>query len=357
MKTLRFVLFTLTGFFLTATTHAAVILQYHHVSNNTPKITSISPSLFVAHLDYLEDNEFTVWPLPRLVEHLKSGKPIPDKVISITFDDAYDSIYKEAFPRLKKRGWPFTVFVSTQPVESKSQGFMTWQQLRDMTDQGATIANHTHTHAHLVRKLPEESGKAWLARIESEISKAQTLIEKNTGQKHRLLAYPYGEYTAEISKLVEDMGFTAFGQQSGAAGSDFDMTGLPRFPMNNHFGSMDQFKNKVGSLPLNLKGITPDQRIITETTGFPKGLTLTFQAEEGNIEQLNCYLSFQGKAELRTKKSADTIIVSIANASPPPVGRSRINCTMPSRAFPGRFRWASYFWMRKNPDGSWYPEP
>ena len=31
--------------------------------------------------------------------------------------------------------WPFTVFVSTRPVEQKNQGFMTWQQLKEMANQ------------------------------------------------------------------------------------------------------------------------------------------------------------------------------------------------------------------------------
>lgn len=357
MKSFRFWFIALTGLCLTATTQAAVILQYHHVSDETPRITSISPALFETHMEYLEDNGFTVWSLPRLVEQISNGKPIPDKVVSITFDDAYDSIYHRAFPLLKKRGWPFTVFVSTRPVEQKNQGFMTWQQLKEMANQKATIANHTHSHAHLVRKPDRESDTEWLERVQKEISEAQTLIEQNTGQKHKLLAYPYGEHTKEISRLVESMGFTGFGQQSGAVGAGYDMTALPRFPMNNNFGAMEQFRTKVSSLPMNLKKIVPNWRIITNQSGFSDGLTLTFQPEEGNVNQLNCYLSFQGKTELSTKRTDAAIVVTIPQVPLPPVGRSRINCTMPSMELPGRFRWASYFWMRKNPDGSWYPEP
>ncbi|MDX1696620.1 MAG: polysaccharide deacetylase, partial [Ketobacteraceae bacterium] len=63
---------------------AAVILQYHHVSDETPPITSISPALFKAHLKYIKDNGFSVWPLTKLVSALQAGEEIPDKVVSIT---------------------------------------------------------------------------------------------------------------------------------------------------------------------------------------------------------------------------------------------------------------------------------
>jgi len=40
-----------------------VILQYHHVSNNTPKITSTPPDVFAEHLAYLYEH-FNVVALP-----------------------------------------------------------------------------------------------------------------------------------------------------------------------------------------------------------------------------------------------------------------------------------------------------
>ena len=50
----------------------AVILLYHHVSDDTPAITSISPSRFEEQLNYLVDNNFTVLPLEQVVDHLNN---------------------------------------------------------------------------------------------------------------------------------------------------------------------------------------------------------------------------------------------------------------------------------------------
>ena len=42
---------------------SAVVLLYHHVDVGTPSITSISPTNFAAHLQYLDDNDFNILPL------------------------------------------------------------------------------------------------------------------------------------------------------------------------------------------------------------------------------------------------------------------------------------------------------
>ncbi|HBY85746.1 MAG TPA: polysaccharide deacetylase, partial [Colwellia sp.] len=52
--------------------HAAVILQYHHVSDSTPASTSISPKQFEVHLQYLKDNNFKVVALSELIEGIKN---------------------------------------------------------------------------------------------------------------------------------------------------------------------------------------------------------------------------------------------------------------------------------------------
>jgi hypothetical protein len=47
----------------TAVPDHGVILLYHHVAPNTPAITSINTADFEAQMQYLDDNNFLVWPL------------------------------------------------------------------------------------------------------------------------------------------------------------------------------------------------------------------------------------------------------------------------------------------------------
>jgi len=337
----------LTLLFACQSSIAAVVLQYHHVSQSTPPSTSVSPSLFEAHLNYIASQGYQVWPLPRVVSYLKANKEIPDKTVVITFDDAYSSIYEHAYPLLKKRNWPFTVFVATQAIEQKLKPFMSWSQLTEMaTTTNATLANHTHTHLHLVRRKTNESHQAWLTRIDQDIEIAETLLQERTGQSNKLLAYPYGEYTQDVQDLVSARGYTAFGQQSGALGLGQDLSALPRFPMTNRFGAMTQFKTKIASLPLIAEHISPKAKIITERE-FDKGLSILFKTLRPRTQ---CY--FQGAA-LKTHESEGRLhIEQLPNI---PIGRSRINCTAPSTE-QGRYYWFSLDWMRPMPDGSWYVE-
>ena len=130
----------------------AVILAYHHVSSDTPASTSVSVGTFEKHLSYLQQHNFTVIPLELLLKRLSSGEEVPDKSIAITFDDAYISVYTTAMPLLRQYNMPFTVFVNTEPVEKGYSNFMNWEQLRSLKSNGGAVANHSHSHAYLVRR-------------------------------------------------------------------------------------------------------------------------------------------------------------------------------------------------------------
>lgn len=348
-KHLRVCLTYLTGLLLScaaANVFAVVVLQYHHVDNKTPPSTSISSELFEKHLAFIEENGYQVWSLVDVISHLKASKPIPDKVVSITFDDAYESIYQAAYPLLKKRQWPFTVFVATEPVENRLNTFISWAELREMSDYGATIANHTHSHAHLVRRNSEETEAEWLERVRDEITLAERLIQQHVGKAEKLFAYPYGEYTKEIRTLLTDLGYTAFGQQSGAIGPGMAMTALPRFPMTDRFGAMAQFETKIASLPMATKTVKPDVKIVMGDE-LAEGLNIQFTAKYNAI---SCF--FEGKP-LELKQSNNEVLIK--QMPDLPVGRSRINCTAASEQ-KQRFHWFSHAWIKPNSDGSWYAE-
>lgn len=333
-----------------ASSHAAVILQYHHVSDATPASTSIAPQLFEQHLRYLTDKGFQVWPLGKITDALVSARPLPDKVVAITFDDAYDSIFETAFPLLKRYQFPFTVFVSTQPIDQNVPAFMSWSQLRQLNDAGVTVANHGHTHMHFVRRQKEESEAIWLERITDDILTAERRLQQELGIGHKLLAYPYGEYTSEIEARVASLGYSAFGQQSGAVSAEMAATALPRFPMTNAFGELSQFKTKVESLPLAIQSIEPSTRIVWPNQ-MSEGLRITFTQ---SLSTVACYLSGYGRIAIE-HQGADVMIPSMPVL---PVGRSRLNCTAPASdaSKAGRYHWSSYFWMTPRPDGTWYAE-
>lgn len=330
-------------------TSHGVILQYHHVSDTMPAITSISPKTFTEQLDWLAAHHFEVWPLAKLVDYVKQGKPTPQRVVAITFDDAYESIYTTAFPLLKQRGWPFTIFVATKYVESNQRYYLSWQQLKEMQAAGATIGNHTYDHTHLIRHLPGESKEAWQKRITDDIQHAAKMIEARLGTKPTLFVYPYGEYDDDVIAIVDKLGYTGFGQQSGAIGPGSLFAVLPRFPMGGKYSRMETFPTKVMTLPLPIAPETMDPLV---GDNLQPTLTLHFTTSKLRLNQLVCY-GPDGITELA--RTSPTTYVARSKL-PVPVGRSRYNCTMPVNGS-SRFYWYSQLWIRKEPDGSWYPEP
>jgi biofilm PGA synthesis lipoprotein PgaB len=322
--------------------HAAVVLQYHHMGDDTPAITSTSVEAFEAHLEHIANSDLIVVPLTEIVEQPFIAN---DKRIAITFDDAYANIFELGVPRLVARGWPFTVFVATEYLGLRD--YFSWDDLRYIENHKGLVANHTHSHLHMLRKLPDESKDEWLKRLRLDIERAQTMLAANLKHPAKYLAYPYGEYDLDILQLISDMGYVGFGQQSGAIGKSSLMALLPRYPLSGSYADLESFKTKVmtQALPIDIQAISP----LIKTN--PPNLTLRFHANPDlRLEQLACY--GPGGKTLLEQKSPTLFIAS--NQTPLGVGRSRYNCTMPIAG--GAFYWFSQLWIRKNPDGSWYPE-
>lgn len=334
---------------------AAVVLQYHHVSDETPASTSTSPALFREHMAYLAAEGYEVVALPELLESYVSTEGQRLKQVAITFDDGYESVYTEAYPELRKRGWPFTVFVNTRPLDESWKGFARWHQLREMAANGATIANHTTSHAHLIRKLDGESEHKWRQRIKEDLVLAEKRIKQETGQSHRILAYPFGEYDLSLMKMLESLDFVGFGQHSGPLGSNHSPQALPRFPFGGHYGGISDFAQKVSSLPMPVTSVflkaAPDSDIEPLLSNKDRQPSLVLETESEALAQgINCFASGQG----RVQTVVDNNRVRVVLSGPLPAGRSRINCT--AAAGKGRFYWFSQPFFRTNDEGEWPPE-
>jgi peptidoglycan/xylan/chitin deacetylase (PgdA/CDA1 family) len=329
---------------------AAVVLQYHHVNSETPASTSTSPERFAMHLEYLEAAGFTVVPLARLVDTLRAGEPLPDRAAAITFDDGYISIYETAWPMLRDRGWPFTVFVNSEPHDQRKPLFMSWDQLRDLHAGGATIANHTVSHPSLLDRPEGMDSRRWTAWIAEEVTDAQQRIEQEIGEAPMLFAYPFGEFDNTVLEVVGALGFAGFGQQSGPLAPFSDLRALPRFPFGGRFGDARDFANKVNSLPMPLSGTDPALRL-EAADGTPLDdlvlegpevrPVLWLRLEEGfDPARLSCFASRQGPAEVSFADGWTRVQAE----GPFGTGRARFNCTAASGQR-GRFHWYSQLWI------------
>ena len=199
---------------------SATVIMYHRFGEGRYPSTNISMEQFEEHLVLLTNGNYTILPLLEIVETLKSGQLLPDRTVGISIDDAYLSVYENAWPLLKAAGLPFTIFVATSPVDRNLAGYMSWDQLRELKAAGVTdwLTNaHPSTYAHLS-----------VERVQEEIDTSNQIFLNELGERPELFAYPYGEYSRFVIDAIKDAGFTAaFGQNSGIMHTDEDFLSCP----------------------------------------------------------------------------------------------------------------------------------
>lgn len=317
----------------------AVIFMYHRFGETRYPSTNVTIKQFEEQLDFFAENNFTVLPVEEIVSALKNKEPLPDRTIGITIDDAYRSVYEVAYPRLKARGYPFTVFVATGAVDEGISAYMSWEQMREMGKNGAAFANHTQNHDYLVRKKKGESQEAWKNRMKGDITGAQDRLKKELGQSPALFAYPYGEYNLELMDLVKKLGYTAFGQHSGGVDLFSDRRALPRFPVAEAYADMESFRTKAFSLAMPVMERHPVDPVTVETR--PQ-LTVSLAPGRANLDQLACYIGDR-RMEIKWIEPGKRFAIQTKKDLPP--ARSRYNCTAPDREG-DRYYWFSHPWLR-----------
>ncbi|HUF72946.1 MAG TPA: polysaccharide deacetylase family protein [Gammaproteobacteria bacterium] len=332
-----------------------VVFMYHHVDAGTPAATSVTPEVFAEQMSFLEREGFTVLPLIDLLDALAGGREVSARSVAITFDDGYRSVLTEALPLLESRGWPFTVFVNTEAIDEGYGGYLSWSDLRTLGERGGAIGNHSVTHAHLVRSLPGETTGEWRRRVTAEIESAADRLEAEVGDYLiPAFAYPYGEYSAEIKAIVDDAGLYGLGQHSGAVGPDSDFLALPRYPVATGLPIGD-FALRARSLPLPVRVSGTEQHVVDPADSRPT-LTLALDPDDDvRVAELACYVGGQGRAVLEWRDDGmRELSVRPERALGP--GRTKVNCTAPSRESAGVYYWWGYLWMRRLDDGRWYEE-
>ncbi|MHA1565144.1 MAG: polysaccharide deacetylase family protein [Alphaproteobacteria bacterium] len=301
----------------------AVILMYHRFGETKYPTTNIQLEQFEAHLRILSSEGYTVLPVAEIVAAIRNGTPLPDKTIGITIDDAYLSVFIQAWPMLRDAGMPFTLFVSTDAVDQGLGGFMSWAQIRELRDAGVTIGGHSASHGHMAAK--NEGG------ITEELTRSADSFEAQLGTTPGIFAYPYGEASEAVIQAVRDAGYdTAFGQHSGVLHKTTNSYYLPRFALNETFGDEDRFRMVTRALPLPVQDVTPsDPTLRTNPPAF--GFTLT--EDLAGLDRLACYASGQGETVL--ERLGPRVEVRVTQGFPK--GRARINCTAPGPD--GRWHW------------------
>lgn len=225
----------------------------------------ISRETFRQHLQYLEMTGYNVIPLRDLYEYVAGKREsIPENAVVITIDDGWTSAYTEAFPELKKRNFPFTLFIYPKII-GKTPIALNWNQVREMAEAGADIQSHSLSHPFLTRRrhpsFDDAEYSKWLQR---ELGESRRLIEKETGRKVDFLAYPYGDYDTRVARMAEKAGYlAALTCDYGPVRRGSDPLRMKRYVVDKRMSFAD-FRRYLGAEKMMLAEMQPAPGNVTD---------------------------------------------------------------------------------------------
>jgi peptidoglycan/xylan/chitin deacetylase (PgdA/CDA1 family) len=194
-----------------AATPGLTIIGWHRVDGARSDGLSTGVDDYRRHLDLLDDWGATVLPLDAAVTALEAGT-LPDRAVVLTFDDGYASVIETAWPVLRERGWPATLFAVSGYLTSGER--FAWDrdephddrhrlsspaELRAAADQGLDIGSHTVTHPWLPRLDRDEAKR--------ELVDSRQALEDLLGRTVSSLAYPTGGWNPEVRAIAAEAGY------------------------------------------------------------------------------------------------------------------------------------------------------
>lgn len=182
------------------------VFVYHRFAEACESSLCTPISIFDQHMRYLKENGYRVISLGELLNFLNYRQAIPKRSVVITLDDGYRSAYNIAYPILKGYGFTATLFIYTDFVEG-GRISISWDQLREMKNNGFEVGSHTLSHCDLTKKREGEDDQTYLARIKKELLVSKQIIDKELGQDTIYLAFPYGTYNQRVLRICDQAGY------------------------------------------------------------------------------------------------------------------------------------------------------
>lgn len=215
------------------------LLIYHQIGIYRRRQMEVGRKVFEAQLAWLQSHGRIV----RLEDALRQrGFPEAAHDFVLTFDDGYADLFDVAFPLMVRDNLPFTLYLTTEQVESgepMSPGAtpLSWDEIGEMNETGLmTLGAHTHQHLDLRR--------ASLSEVEDDVGLCDELIEGRVGVNPQHFAYPWGYWSPVADTVIRSRYATAALGGGPPITGDTDPYLLHRLPVQRSDGMLF-FKRKA----------------------------------------------------------------------------------------------------------------
>ncbi len=189
------------------------ILLYHHIA--VSPISSryyVPPDKFETEIKLLHDWGYTPITTTMLVKAITTGASLPPRPILITFDDANEDNYTNAFPIMKKYGFTGVLYLPYDYIGTN--GYLTVDQIKEMAAAGWEIGSHTLSHPINFSTLSPSA-------MRSEIVDSRKKLAALLGLPILTFAYPFGDAPSSatdyviFARYIAAMGATGYTADQG----------------------------------------------------------------------------------------------------------------------------------------------
>lgn len=183
---------------------AIPIILYHNIDGKG--VFSLPLDVMRSHFQLLRERGIRVIKLSTLTGRLENPKPFHEKVVVITFDDGFVSMYTKLLPLAREFGYPITLFVYTDNIYHRAVKKLTWDELRELEESGIEIECHSISHADL-EKLSRKNTPESKRKLFEEIYLAKRIVELYLRKRIKYFAFPYGRYDLNLIDLCSNAGY------------------------------------------------------------------------------------------------------------------------------------------------------
>lgn len=229
---------------------AVPILMYHDVSPDPDpafRRYAVTVRDFTRQMRWLAASGYEAIDLDALLAARRDGHCPADRPVVITFDDGLQSCADHAVPVLRDCGFTAVFFLVTDLVGETSRWtrddvgvalpLFGWDTARELAAGGFQCGAHTVTHPRLTGIEP--------ARCREELAGARARLEQELGRPAAHLAYPYGDWDADVRDMAAEAGYlTACSTRPGLSGPGDDLLALRRITAYGH-DTLADFKSRV----------------------------------------------------------------------------------------------------------------
>ncbi len=183
------------------------VLQYHKISSNFELGgTRVTPKLFKNHLKQFVENGLMSFNRDE-VYAMDFMRKDQNKIL-LTFDDAYEDVFKIAYPMMESYAFKGAIFVPVQYIGRLNDWDINFgfrfkhigkKELKELQENGWVIGSHTLTHPDLT--VIDDT------KLRTELCDSKHRLEDIIGNEVYAISYPFGLYNKRVLDAVKQCGY------------------------------------------------------------------------------------------------------------------------------------------------------